>query len=81
MYWALGCGVLGALMLALGIHAAATFRAPGSDSGQVITLGQMVDIITASALLIVAALITVGQWRARRRSTQHKRWVKEHPLG
>ncbi|MBE7187309.1 hypothetical protein [Jatrophihabitans endophyticus] len=79
--WAVGCAVLGAVMLALGIHDAVSFRAPRTDGNQILTLGQMVDLITASGLLIIAALIVIGQVRTHRRLTRHRRWVEQHPLG
>lgn len=78
--WALGCALLGALMLAFGIHDAAGFRAPKHNQQQILTLGQMVDIVTAAGLLILATVIVIGQLRTHRRATRHRRWVDDHQV-
>lgn len=80
LQWAAGCAVLGVLMLVFGIRDALGFHAGKQDLHQVLTLGQVVDIITAAGLLILATIILVGQLRARRRLTRHRRWLKDHPV-
>lgn len=77
--WALGCAVVGGLMLGFGIHDVIDFSAPSTDNQQVITLGQVIDLIVASMLLIMSALLLIGQVRQHRRNTKHLRWVREHP--
>ena len=61
VYWATGCAVLGAVMLAFGIHDAVAFRASSGDRQQILSLGQVVDIVAAGALLVIATLVAIGQ--------------------
>ena len=80
MYLAAGCAVLGLLMLAFGIHDVAGFHSTKQDRQQILTLGQVIDILTAAGLLLFAALVVISQVRAHRRHVKHRRWVQQHQL-
>ena len=76
--WAVGCALLGALMLGLGIDDVVSFRPSSGDVNQSFTFDQVVDLFVASLLLIAAALLVIGQLKAARQRNRHRRWVAEH---
>ena len=70
--WAAATTVLGAILLATGIHARATWHQP-AHSVESITLGQLMTIVIGVLLLVVAATIVVSGLRNRRGSRRPRR--------
>ncbi len=64
--WAVALAVLGAILLATGIHSRATWHA-GKGSDQVLTLDQLMSFVVGALCLVVAATIVVTGLRNRGR--------------
>jgi hypothetical protein len=76
--WIAGLAVLAMVDLVATVHAMATWhKQPGTAA--VLTLNQMLGLITSIGLLIIVTLIVITGLRRRRDARRHLKWLNRRP--
>jgi uncharacterized membrane protein len=69
--WTVALALLGAILLATGIHSRATWHA-GTGSEQVLTLDQLMSLVVGALCVVVAVMLLVTGLRRRRPGRRYR---------